>query len=408
MKVIITGANFGNKGAQSMLFTTVAFLRQKYPDTKIFFAHGSKTPVLKENFLFDEVYFHNNLINFPFGQREITPPPESIKDVSWYSPQKTLDAIKDADLVIDISGFALGSKWGKGAAMVFLNKIRVMRAFNIPIILLPQSFGPFDFKNDQDAIDARLKDAMPYPIKIFAREYDGFLPLRDKYGLENVSLHPDLVLSSPPIKAADIYKVPPKISVPKVLNASCVGVVPNLRSFDRPGVSPWRTLQVYYEIINFLLKEGKIVYLFRHSVEDIKPCRWLKSLFAEDGRVVLWENNFSCFEYDAVCRQFDFLIVGRFHGIVHAYRNNVPCLLMGWAVKYKELAQLMYQSQYVFDLAAPSVDVRKIFSAIRDMEDNLEPNKKILRERLAQVQEGGSCFSAVTEILDKVAGRLSK
>ena len=68
----------------------------------------------------------------------------------------------------------------------------------------------------------------------------------------------------------------------------------------------------------------------------------------------------------------------------------------------------MYQSQYVFDLAAPSVDVRKIFSAIRDMEDNLEPNKKILRERLAQVQEGGSCFSAVTEILDKVAGRLSK
>lgn len=107
-------------------------------------------------------------------------------------------------------------------------------------------------------------------------------------------------------------------------------------------------------------------------------------MFAEDRRVVLWENNFSCFEYDAVCRQFDFLIVGRFHGIVHAYRNNIPCLLMGWAVKYKELAQLMYQSQYVFDLAAPPVDVRKIFSAIRDIEDNLEPNKKILRGHVSQ------------------------
>ena len=75
MKVIITGANFGNKGAQSMLFTTVAFLRRNYPNAKIFFAHGSKTPVLKENFLFDEVYFYNNLINFPFGQKEIIPPP---------------------------------------------------------------------------------------------------------------------------------------------------------------------------------------------------------------------------------------------------------------------------------------------------------------------------------------------
>ena len=142
--------------------------------------------------------------------------------------------------------------------------------------------------------------------------------------------------------------------------------------------------------------------MFRHSHEDIEPCAWLKSLFAEDGRVVLWENDFSCFEYDAVCRQFDFLIVGRFHGAVHAYRNNVPCLLMGWAVKYKELAQLMYQSQYVFDLAAPTLDVRKIFSAIRDMDDNLALNKKILRERLAQIQTGGSCFSAVTKILDKV------
>lgn len=407
MKVVITGANFGNKGAQSMLFTTVAVLRRNYPDAKIFFAHGNKTPVLKEDFLFDEVYLSNTVLQVPFGSDNVIPT-ESIKDVSWYSPQETLSVIKDADLIVDISGFALGSKWGKGTSLNYLNKIRVMRAFNVPMILMPQSFGAFDFGKDQETVDARLKDAMTYPKKIFAREYDGLLPLRGKYDLKNVSLHPDLVLSSPPINLADIYKVVPKISVPKVLDASCVGVVPNLRSFDRPGVNPWRTFQVYYEIVNFLLKEGKIVYLFRHSQEDIKPCKWLKSLFEEDERVVLWENSFSCFEYDAVCRQFDFLIVGRFHGIVHAYRNNIPCLLMGWAVKYKELAQLMYQSQYIFDLAAKSVDMRKIFEAIHDMENNLALNKKILRERLAQVQESGSCFNAVTEILDKIVGRISK
>ncbi len=74
MKVIITGANFGNKGAQSMLFTTVAVLRNKYPDAKIFFAHSNKTPVLKGNFLFDEVYFHNNLIKLPFNEKYATPP----------------------------------------------------------------------------------------------------------------------------------------------------------------------------------------------------------------------------------------------------------------------------------------------------------------------------------------------
>ena len=407
MKAVITGANFGNKGAQSMLFTTVAVLRQKYPDMQIFFAHANKTPVLNENFLFEEVFYRNALLKVPLGKNSIAPP-QLIKDAEWYSPQKTIEAIKGADLIIDISGFTLGSKWGKNNSQAYLNNIRVMRSFNVPMILMPQSFGPFDFGKDQKILDNKLKDAMPYPERIFAREYDGLIPLRDKYGLKNVSLHPDLVLSSPNIKLSDVYKIVPKISVPKVLPASCVGIVPNLRSFDRPGVNPWRTLQTFYEIINFLLKEGKLVYLFRHSAEDIAPCIWLKSLFAEDGRVVLWENNFSCFEYDAACRQFDFLIVGRFHGIVHAYRNNIPCLLMGWAVKYKELAQLMYQSQYIFDLAATNLDTRKILAAIRDMENNLALNKKIIRERLAQVQAGSSCFSAVTEILDKVAGRRSQ
>ncbi|MBQ3451576.1 MAG: polysaccharide pyruvyl transferase family protein, partial [Selenomonadaceae bacterium] len=329
------------------------------------------------------------------------------KTTSWSSPKEILRTIGDSDLIIDISGYSLGSKWGMNNSRAYLNKMRFARALNVPIILMPQSFGPFDFDKKQKEMDKKIKDVMTYPEYIFVRELDGFHPLRKKYKLENVFFHPDLVLASPQTDPAYIYKDVPKISVPKVLDASCVAVVPNMRSLDRPGVNPWRTLQVYYEIINFLRKEGKLVYLFHHSTGDIALCSWLKSLFAEDDRVVLWEDNFSCFGYDAVCRQFDFMIVGRYHGIVHAYKNNIPCILMGWAVKYKELAQLMYQSKYFFDLAAPEFDIREIFSAIHDMENNLELNKKILRERLGQVQANSSCFVAVKKVLDKVAGRHS-
>ena len=398
MNVIIVGANFGNKGAQSMLFTTVAAIRRKHSDAKIFFAHDNGTPCLNGDFLFEEVYFHKWTVEVSADIITITPP----RNNSWTSPQNTLETFRAADLIVDVSGFALGSKWGAKSSLAYLNTIKLVRALNVPMILMPQSFGAFEFGDAQEFMDAQIVDVMTYPEKIFAREVDGLIPLCEKYGLKNVSLHPDIVLSSEAVKPADIYKVPPKISVPKVLPASCVGVVPNLRSFDRGN--PWQTLQVFYEIVNFLLKSGKLVYLFRHSLEDIAPCTWLKSLFADDGRVVLWQNDFSCFEYDEVCKQFDFLIVGRFHGIVHAYRNNVPCLMLGWAVKYRELAQLMYQSQYVFDIAAPNVDMREIFSAIRDLSDNLASNKKILRERLAQVQRGSSCFSAVEDILDKVSG----
>ena len=399
MNVIIVGANFGNKGAQSMLFTTVAQVRRKYPDARIFFAHANKSPCLNDAFSFEEIYYNKHNVKVSADEITIVPP----QNMSWTSLQRTVQTFRAADLIIDVSGFALGSKWGAKSSLAYLNTIKLVRALNVPMILMPQSFGSFEFGDAQNFMDAQIADTLTYPEKIFAREVDGLIPLREKYGLKNVSLHPDIVLSSEAVKPADVYKVPPKISVPKVLPTSCVGVVPNLRSFDRGN--PWQTLQVFYEIVNFLLKSGKLVYLFRHSIEDIKPCTWLKSLFADDGRVVLWQNDFTCFEYDEVCRQFDFLIVGRFHGIVHAYRNNVPCLMLGWAVKYRELAQLMYQSQYVFDIAAPNVDMREIFSAIRDLSDNLASNKKILRERLAQIQRGSSCFSAVEDILNVSGGR---
>lgn len=400
MKTVIVGASFDNKGAQSMLFTTVAALRRAYPDVKIFFAHSNAAPGLNGKFLFEEIYYSKWRFEINADNIGINPP-----GTPWGSLEETVQTIREADLLIDVSGFGLGSKRGVRDSFAYLNNIKIARAFNVPIILMPQSFGPFDFGDYQNVMDAEIKNTLAYPEKIFAREYDGFFALSERYGFDNLDLQPDLVLASPKVKPADIYKTVPTISVPKVLEAPCVGIVPNLRGFDKGN--PWQTLQAYYEMINFLLKEGKLVYLFRHSEEDLTPCTWLKALFAQDGRVVLWENDFSCFEYDAVCQQFDFLIVGRFHGIVHAYRNNIPCLLMGWAVKYRELAQLMYQSRYIFDLSAPDLDVRKIFSAIRDMEDNLTFNKKILRERLAQVQADAACFDAVTKILDKVSGRHS-
>lgn len=395
MQVFIIGANFVNKGAQSMLFTTISAIRQHYPAAKIFFGSPAKKPVLGGKFSFDEVYWSRNLFKVTDEEIETaTDPPE------WSPAEKILNVLKSSDLIIDVSGFILGSKWGAKISTAYLDDIELARKLGIPIILFPQSFGPFDFGDSQKELDSKIKSAMTYPEKIFARERDGYLSLRKEYGLKNVVMHPDLVLSGEKINPADIYKVVPEISVPKVSQDSCVGVAPNMRSFDKGN--SWQTLRIYYEVINFLLNEGKRVYLFRHSAEDLTPCKWLKNLFADDERVTLWENDFSCFEYEEVCQQFDFLIIGRFHGIVHAYRNNVPCLLLGWAVKYLELAQLMYQSQYIFDITAPDIDVRNIFRAIRDMEENLDLNKKILRERLAQVQSCSTCFDDAIKILGNV------
>ena len=75
MKIVIVGANFGNKGAQSMLFTTVATLRRNYPHAKIFFAHANKSPCLNENFLFDEIYYQRTLFKISSNKITVAAPP---------------------------------------------------------------------------------------------------------------------------------------------------------------------------------------------------------------------------------------------------------------------------------------------------------------------------------------------
>ena len=204
ISILIIGANFINKGAQSMLFTTISAIRQSYPKARIVFGHNKKTPVLNENFNFEEAYFNSNDINI---SDEIAKPANNNKFA-----EKMLSMLKNIDCIIDISGFSLGKKWGINVAEKYLNNIKLAKIYGIPIILMPQSFGSFDFGEYQSEIDDLMENYMNYPVRIFAREHEGFNYLVNDYKLQNVKWHPDLVLCSQHVEPSDVY-----INVPKFL-----------------------------------------------------------------------------------------------------------------------------------------------------------------------------------------------
>ena len=56
LKVLITGANYNNKGAQSMLFVTIDEIKKRIPDSEIYFGCGLNDPVLK-NVCFRQLCF---------------------------------------------------------------------------------------------------------------------------------------------------------------------------------------------------------------------------------------------------------------------------------------------------------------------------------------------------------------
>ena len=135
--------------------------------------------------------------------------------------------------------------------------------------------------------------------------------------------------------------------------------------------------------------DGYYVVIFHHSQDDQEICIMLKKLFPNEN-LHLEKRNFSCIEYDEYVRKFDFIICSRFHGLVHAYRNNIPGIALGWAVKYKELTQLMGQINYSFDITE-NIRNKDVLEAIEKMENSYLIEKEIIERKLEQIQEN-NCF----------------
>lgn len=424
MNFLIVGANFRNKGAQSMLFITVDELKKRVPDCNVYFATDEKYD--EDLYVFKKFYYSDvsklialepdslitktkkikrwakDVIKFVIGQRQ---------DLFCYND--TTDQFGKINFVIDISGFNIGSKWSVNQQESFINNIRLAKKYNTPIALMPQSFGDFNYSKKQEHILPEIEKWFKYPKLIFAREKEGYNDLMEQFHLTNVKLSTDLVLQNTDVNINNIYKKLPKMKLPSVRKSSekgisnLVAIIPNRQCFNHGDEKI--NIRLYKKIILNLLSRKKTIYLFRHSKEDLEVCYMIVQQFSKDteiknknegrtsynnGSIILLDNDFSCFEYDVFIKNFDFIICSRFHGCVHAYRNSIPCILLGWATKYQELAENVGQKKYAFDITDKNVKIDKIVSTIDDMIENCVKESKIIKEHVYEIQKY-NCFDQI-------------
>ena len=110
--------------------------------------------------------------------------------------------------------------------------------------------------------------------------------------------------------------------------------------------------------------------------------------------VILQEQEFSCLEFNELVKQFQFLVASRFHAIVHAYKNSVPCVVLGWATKYHALLKQFGQEQYALDFRN-GVEVAEIQRAILQMDQKyLKESEKI--NGILQTVQNENTFDTIT------------
>ena len=132
MNVLISGAQFANKGAQSLLFTVMDQIRKHYKKVEFYYLPLDNYKNYNEkDYRFQVVYFGTAALNYEKGGitrykflikneikrilgRKVLP----IRDV-----RKLHDILPHIDVWIDVSGYQLGSDWPIDINNKFLNYI---------------------------------------------------------------------------------------------------------------------------------------------------------------------------------------------------------------------------------------------------------------------------------------------
>lgn len=380
--IIITGGGFVNKGAQAMTFITVSELKKRFPDHEIYILSDVEIKRDKSEL---EKYNFKVICSYPikFAKAQTNKILDlvcRIRNKSDYN--NALSIYTNCDLMLDISGYSIGTDWRYKICNNFLDNIEFAKYFNIPVYLLPQSFGPFDYKDEEGfKIDKRSAELFPYVKQIFAREREGYEALINRYNLTNVTLANDLVLTST-IEDYDVYRSTYKLVVPEIKENS-VAIIPNYKSFDFGNSD--ELMKFYSLLIDKLTKSGKNIYLINHSSMDFEYCKKIKALFSDNDRVINIEEDLSCVQFNEIVKKFDFVVASRFHSIVHSYKNLIPCIVLGWATKYYELTRLFNQEKYMFDVRK-EINISDFEHSIDLIIEKLTNEKEIIKSRLIEVQ----------------------
>lgn len=381
--IIIAGGGLVNKGAQAMTLISICELKKRFPDHRILLLTWNAGEAEKKR----HAMYDLELLLVPpmkFASAAKNPVKKVLFSLCYGKSFAQVDEIyRNTDLLLDVSGYALGSNWPAKICNDYLDNIEFALSYDIPVYLMPQSFGPFAYTDQAGrAIDDRTRRLFSQIRQIFAREQEGYDALVSRYGLTNVTLTHDIVLASRIHDYSPALREKAEISLPEIPeNSMCL--IPNVRVGDNCTND---VQMLYRAAVEGGLEQGLHVYITHHSTQDVALCNALKACFAEDARVILMDRDHSCMEFNELVKKFRFVAASRFHSIVHALKNGVPCVALGWATKYMNLMKLFGQEDYVFDLRG-NVDSADVSKAVEVMACNWQAESEIIKITLPALQQ---------------------
>lgn len=359
MRIVLVGGEFRNKGSEAMVISTVSSLKQLMPDAEFIVASYFQEDVQKgreydleviRNYAslkrVKAIHCLQALLHRVMPVKEIRP--------SLLGNSNLLRNLAEADLVVDVSGFALTDQFRWRRRLIYYSEILLSKLFGVPFVVYPQAMGPFDKRLSR--ILARIflpwVDLMIVRGEI-TREYLQEIGLGRK---RKIHVCADSAFLFEPAPRERVLEILREHGV-RIGKKGLIGIVPNMRIYERCKGS--RGENAYVIILSRVTEhirntlEANVVFIPHEFRSDGIDDGWLIEQIMEETPskegVYVIDQEYNSAELKAIIGRLDFLIASRFHSVVASLSMRVPVMVLGWAHKYLELMRMVGQEDHVLD-----------------------------------------------------------
>ncbi len=266
-----------------------------------------------------------------------------------------LQRVAQADLVLDLSGFALSDQRSLKRRLTFCAEILCSRWLGTRHVLFTQAFGPFR----HPVTRALARFTLPQASLIIARGQQTLVHL-SQLGLPQkmeIPVCSDSAFLLPPASPEAAEQILEQAAPPSGL--PLFGIIPNMQVYHRSHRPDGRNsyIDLLAEAARYARSTfaAQVVFLCHEHDEHRKDDEWLtRQILAHDPSLqdsIIIPGTHSAPELKAIIGRFDFVLASRFHSIVAAISTSTPFLVVGWAHKYQELVADIGMAQSVFDVS---------------------------------------------------------
>lgn len=240
----------------------------------------------------------------------------------------SLSSLKDFDVIIDLGeGDSFTDIYGM-KRFILLCLTKIVPIFNkTPLIIAPQTIGPFKYKISQIITKQLLKKA----FAVFSRDAKSAVVAKE--------------LGAQPIETTDVAFSLPYECKEKKPNNIGLNISALLWNGGYNEKNQFNLTLNYQEttqyIIEEFLKRGKTVHLIAHVISDSIPiendylvCEKIKDRYKNNNSVVLAPKFSSPIEAKSYIYQLDFFAGARMHATIGAVSAGVPTIPIAYSRKF--------------------------------------------------------------------------